>query len=213
MSNHEFRVLTGFDNSPEAAQALRLAFDQAGVHPLSSVHVVRILPGYDPISDAAIASWGQSTPSLNATSNDHSKLKADVRREFLSWSKDRPNQIGRIDVHTRTSTAAAGIVDLAEELDVDLIVVGTHGRKGLRRFLFGSVADTVIREATCPVLVAHLEETGHVPQIEPPCPQCLEVRFASYGRTMWCVRHSEHHVFGHKVTHASRPLQPQIGTM
>jgi nucleotide-binding universal stress UspA family protein len=44
------------------------------------------------------------------------------------------------------------IVDLAERDDFDLIVIATHGHSGWRRFLFGSVADKVVRTATRPVL-------------------------------------------------------------
>lgn len=43
------------------------------------------------------------------------------------------------------------IVRLAEQEKVDLIVLGTHGRTGLRRMLMGSVAEAVVRRATCPV--------------------------------------------------------------
>ena len=44
------------------------------------------------------------------------------------------------------------IVRVAEENNVDLIVIGTHGRKGLSRLLTGSVAELVLRHARCPVL-------------------------------------------------------------
>jgi nucleotide-binding universal stress UspA family protein len=44
------------------------------------------------------------------------------------------------------------IVNFAEENDVDLIVLGTHGRTGFGRLLMGSVAEAVLRSATCPVL-------------------------------------------------------------
>jgi nucleotide-binding universal stress UspA family protein len=49
-------------------------------------------------------------------------------------------------------TPADEIVRLAEEQRADLIVVGTHGRKGLSRLLTGSVAELVLRRAQCPVL-------------------------------------------------------------
>lgn len=44
------------------------------------------------------------------------------------------------------------IVEVAGELGADLIVMGTHGRTGLRRLLMGSVAEHVVRKAPCPVL-------------------------------------------------------------
>ena len=47
---------------------------------------------------------------------------------------------------------ATEIVRMAEDLGVDMIVMGTHGRSGLARMLMGSVAEKVVRRATCPVL-------------------------------------------------------------
>jgi len=47
---------------------------------------------------------------------------------------------------------AEAIVQVAAETDSDLIVMGTHGRSGLARLLTGSVAESVLRKATCPVL-------------------------------------------------------------
>lgn len=47
---------------------------------------------------------------------------------------------------------AREIVQLAVQEDVDLVVMGTHGRTGLSRLLMGSVAETVVRRAHCPVL-------------------------------------------------------------
>jgi nucleotide-binding universal stress UspA family protein len=61
--------------------------------------------------------------------------------------------------HLRVGEAAEEVVDLAEELEVDLIVVGTRGRSIIRRALMGSVSDSVIRHARCPVVVARSQET------------------------------------------------------
>jgi len=49
--------------------------------------------------------------------------------------------------------AAAEIVRVAAEREVDLIVISSHGRTGLGRMIFGSTAEAVVRRATCPVLV------------------------------------------------------------
>ena len=45
------------------------------------------------------------------------------------------------------------VTDLAQKLGADLVVIGTHGRRGLKRALLGSVAEGVVRSAPCPVLV------------------------------------------------------------
>jgi nucleotide-binding universal stress UspA family protein len=52
-----------------------------------------------------------------------------------------------------TGDPAGAIADLAASEGVDLIVMGTHGRTGLRRLLMGSIAEAVVRTAPCPVLI------------------------------------------------------------
>ncbi len=49
--------------------------------------------------------------------------------------------------------ARDAVLQAADELQADLVVMGTHGRRGLRRALLGSVAESVLRTAHCPVLV------------------------------------------------------------
>ena len=52
----------------------------------------------------------------------------------------------------------ATILDIAEREDVDLIVMGTHGRSGLSRFFLGSVTEKVVRHAHCPVLTIRIRK-------------------------------------------------------
>jgi nucleotide-binding universal stress UspA family protein len=56
---------------------------------------------------------------------------------------------------------ADAIIQVAETEEVDLIVMGTHGRRGLTRLLMGSVAEAVVRRATCPVLT--VKQPAEVP--------------------------------------------------
>jgi nucleotide-binding universal stress UspA family protein len=58
-----------------------------------------------------------------------------------------------IETVVLTGTPAAAISEFAKDKDVDIIVVGTHGRKGLARVLMGSTAEALLREAPCQVLV------------------------------------------------------------
>jgi universal stress protein A len=58
----------------------------------------------------------------------------------------------------RIGDAPGEIVRFAAERDVDLIVMGTHGREGVARVLVGSIAETVVRRANCPVLTVHSPE-------------------------------------------------------
>ena len=59
--------------------------------------------------------------------------------------------------------AGAAILDVARDEKVDMIVLSTHGRTGLTRLLMGSVAEYVIRYATCPVLT--LKTAAPVPAV------------------------------------------------
>lgn len=59
-----------------------------------------------------------------------------------------------------TGDPASAMVKLAEDENVDMIVLGTHGRTGLLRLLMGSVAEAVVRRAKCPVLTFR-QPAGH----------------------------------------------------
>lgn len=58
-------------------------------------------------------------------------------------------------IDVRTGVPDIDIVRAARELGADLIVMATHGRTGLEHFVWGSVTEKVVREASCPVLVLH----------------------------------------------------------
>ena len=62
----------------------------------------------------------------------------------------------KIRVDVRVGGVATCILERAQAGDCDLIVMGTHGRRGLQRMLLGSVAEEVIRTAPCPVVTLHL---------------------------------------------------------
>jgi len=57
----------------------------------------------------------------------------------------------------RPDTARHGIEEALGAGEYDLVVMGSHGRRGLKRFFLGSVAETILRHATCSVLIAHSE--------------------------------------------------------
>jgi nucleotide-binding universal stress UspA family protein len=67
-----------------------------------------------------------------------------------------PVQVERLVAHGK---AAHTIVQVAKEEHCDLIVLGTHGRKGLARLFDGNLADTVTRSAPCPVLALRSSQT------------------------------------------------------
>jgi nucleotide-binding universal stress UspA family protein len=63
--------------------------------------------------------------------------------------------------HLRMGVVAEEIVDLAGELEVDLIIVGSRGLRGIRRAIAGSVSESVFRNARCPVMV--VRQKGNPP--------------------------------------------------
>lgn len=64
----------------------------------------------------------------------------------------------RIFAHARIGKAADTILQVAVDYDADLIIVGTHGRRGIDRLVLGSVAERLVRVARCPVLVARRKD-------------------------------------------------------
>jgi len=88
----------------------------------------------------------------------------EIIKEELRHAQDSVNQASQalrsagFSVNTRIVEAEArsGILDIAAEWRADLIVLGSHGRKGLQRFLLGSVAEFVARHAGCSVEIVRV---------------------------------------------------------
>jgi nucleotide-binding universal stress UspA family protein len=80
-----------------------------------------------------------------------------------------PAELREVQPHCamRLGAAADEIVRYAESSAIDLIVMGTHGREGVARAIMGSVAEKVVRRATCPVLTVHRSEREVVMAEEP----------------------------------------------
>jgi universal stress protein A len=74
--------------------------------------------------------------------------KKGLEDSVARWAKaDVP-----MEAHLKWEDPRHAVVDVAKEVKADLVVIGTHGRKGLKRALMGSVAESVVRFAPCPVL-------------------------------------------------------------
>jgi hypothetical protein len=108
-----------------------------------------------------------------------------------------------VGVHVRSGDAASQIGQLAGEVGADVIVVGAHKATNVRNLLLGTTAQRVMSTAKCSVLVAGPKPPpvpSHVITIDGPCPDCLDARGATQGRSWWCARHSEsHHLRHHHV--------------
>src|SRR5919112_1858743 len=84
---------------------------------------------------------------------DHELEKQARMRLDAEVEKIRSAGVAVAQAHLRVGAAAAEIVDLAQEIGAGLIVMGSRGLGGIRRALMGSVSDSVVRHAHCPVMV------------------------------------------------------------
>lgn len=192
MTQKPYVVLLGTDFSKASQRAFAAAFEQAALHEDGELHVLTAtMAAADdgPPHHEDYATWGP-VPLVSIA-----ELEAQLRRyvseriEALGRVTARPH---RIELHVAVDVPTMAIVQLASDLEAAVIVVGTHGNHGLTRWLLGSVAEGVVRQAPCPVLVVPPEPTSlRAPVIEPPCPRCLEAR--RDGRGLWCDQHSEKH--------------------
>lgn len=136
------KILCPTDFSPGSQQALRVAARLANE---SNAEVV-IAHGWH-VPDIAFAEFTIPEDLIGKLAEDAERGLAKAKREAESLG------IERVTSKLINGAPWQDIVRLAEEDDAfDLIVIGTHGRTGLRRVLLGSVAEKVIRHAPCSVL-------------------------------------------------------------
>jgi nucleotide-binding universal stress UspA family protein len=181
-------ILVAIDMSPEAESVLDSAVELARRTPGAEMHIVHALDPRTAIRQEA--NGPQPYDLLVATHAD-----------FLDERARRMRAAADVTVvgHLVEDGPQRAILQTAASIDADMIVTGTHGRRGLARWAMGSIAEAVVRNATCPVLVVR-EKQNHAPQmpeIEPPCPECVAAQRATGGATLWCARHGKHHPRAH----------------
>ena len=166
------------------------------------VNVVRLY-GAQALVDGATEPAGFAAVTL-ADAKALVERYVEQRRQAFQGSLDSV----RLRAHLRLEAPAHELAQIAADLEADLVVVGTHGRRGIARLLLGSVAEAVVRLAPCPVLVVRPKALPEqLPRIEPPCPECLETRRATAGEEYWCAQHRERH--GQRHTYSQRD---RVGT-
>ena len=123
---------------------------------ISIVYVFRLdAYAYQIPSGAASASPFEIPPSVFGVFEDLAKTSSDKLEERVEGIKVQYNASG-LEINAEVVQAmnpSVAIVDYASGKDIDLIVINTHARKGMRRLFLGSVTEQIIREANCPVLV------------------------------------------------------------
>lgn len=141
------RILHPTDFSPSAEAAFDQVQHLARQHE-AELHLLHVAPtfGEDPARGAFKA----------ATDEDvfYRKLRdeADEHMQQLIEARTEDDGVPIKRVHSRGAAPGEVILDYATAEDIDLIVMGTHGRRGLGRFMAGSVAEEVMRRAPCDVL-------------------------------------------------------------
>jgi nucleotide-binding universal stress UspA family protein len=88
-----------------------------------------------------------------------------------------------VDVVTEVQEGdpAETILSYAEDIEADAIVAGTHGRSGIKRRVLGSVAERLVRHATCPVMTVHLPETDVTVETEDHARERIETALDEAG--------------------------------
>ncbi|HMI90765.1 MAG TPA: universal stress protein [Polyangiales bacterium] len=143
------KILVPSDFSPYAEEALRTAVDLAVRYDAT----ITIAHAYEPLAYTLPDGYVLLSPQQHA----------DVLTAFsksLASAKSTALAAGARNVETEQlqGIAASEIVERARAGGFDLIVMGTHGRKGFSHVLLGSVAERVLRHASCPVLVVKVAE-------------------------------------------------------
>jgi len=138
------RILCPIDFSDSSRTAMQVAaqLSKEGNGELILIHVWH--PPYTFGPEAVF------TPDLIAT------MKRDAEQGLLKWKIEAEGLRGsRVTAILEMGPPWDLVIEAAKKDPViDLIVIGTHGRTGLKRVLLGSVAEKIVRHAPCPVLVA-----------------------------------------------------------
>jgi len=87
------------------------------------------------------------------------EFEAETRRRLEAFAQKKLKRVSH-DVFVASGNVATEIINLAANSGVDLIVMGTHGYKGVKHFFLGSVAERVLRESPVPVLTIHPTAAG-----------------------------------------------------
>ena len=142
------RILVPLDGSPLAERALPLAVALTQRFE-SQIILLRALD--IPTSPLLSAFYPEATKKLML------ELCEYARQEVESYLKAQQDELGQqgfdVQILLPAAPPAESIIDAAIAEDVDLIVMSTHGRGGLARWAFGSVAEKMVRHSPCPVLL------------------------------------------------------------
>jgi nucleotide-binding universal stress UspA family protein len=153
MSIFPTKILLATDGSEEAALAVRTAANIAQKTD-SELHVVYVGPSLEYV--------GMGPPQIaDIPAPTQEQLSAEAR-ELLDAEVEQVEAAGGTVAQAHLGIGAPDrvIVELAEEIGAGLVAMGSRGLGGIRRALMGSVSDSVVRHAHCPVLVVRTEKSN-----------------------------------------------------
>jgi nucleotide-binding universal stress UspA family protein len=141
------KILVPFDFSDTAEHALAWAAD---LQRTTSAPTLQLLHA---ISSRPVGTVGVATAALLPDADEMATLE----RKMVAKAR-AIEATATAAVWIRASNIGDIIVDAAKDAGADLIVMGSHGRTGVKRFVLGSVAEHVLRHAACPVVTVR---AGH----------------------------------------------------
>jgi len=106
------------------------------------------------IQDISIAEW--YIPSSISAGELVEDMQKSAWQEMDKWIAEVSKQVKDVEKMVVRGVPFVEIIQTAKERNVDLIVIGTHGRTGIDHMLFGSTAEKVVRKAACPVLTVRI---------------------------------------------------------
>jgi nucleotide-binding universal stress UspA family protein len=146
-------IVVGTDGSAPAQEAIKVAGEIAHRCDVETVHVVT---GYRPIPSVDLVGLAHEIPTelVDVLSSD--MPGASIVDEAASALRAMGLEASR---HAVPESAVDAILDVADDVGADLIVVGSRGRGAGRRMLRGSVSTKVAQHAPCTVMVVHARDT------------------------------------------------------
>lgn len=139
------RLLVAYDSSDQSNAALDVAFDLARNEKASII----VCYALDVIGEMARLAAGFHYVPISAK-----RILREDADAILAEASKRSRAVGfKIDTKFIDAPPVGGITTYARRARADMIVIGSHGRSGLPRFILGSVAEGVMRHADVPVLV------------------------------------------------------------
>jgi nucleotide-binding universal stress UspA family protein len=152
------RILVPHDGSAFAEQVLPHVTELARALG-AEVHLIEVIAPPNPAIFAADESTGVGSEiALEALEEADEELREEGEHRFHTLSEQLGAQGIKAAWQVREGDPAQEIVDYAREQGVDLIAMASHGRSGLARAILGSVTDSVLRHAACPVLVVRAND-------------------------------------------------------